>query len=120
MKITTLLLLVAGLLLTGCASVESTRQFTGMRIDQAANAEHFNGEMWGIYFLPMVPLFVPNVDNELLAVDIGNCVDLTTKKAQAKGYTDIRDLQSHRTSKWIFPTLVLWYKDVQVSCNAVK
>lgn len=103
--------------LAGCASVETTRSFNGMKVDQSGFVEHINGSVWGIYLLPMIPLLVPYEEG---LVDVDTAVNMVTKKARTLGYTRVTDLQSDCTSIWIAPTFVLWYKEVEVSCNAVK
>ncbi len=110
-------LLVSVCMLVSCASVETTRAFNGMKVDQSGLVEHINGSVWGIYLLPTIPLIVPYEEG---VVDIDTTVNMVTRKARQLGYTRVTDLQSDCTSIWIPLTFVLWYKEVEVSCNAVK
>jgi uncharacterized protein YceK len=111
------LTVAAAMLLSGCASVETTRAFHGLKVDQSPMVEHINGTIWGIYLLPTIPLIIPYEEGP---IDVDTCVNMVTRKAQQLGYTRVCDLQSHCTSWWIIPSFVLWYKEVQVSGNAVK
>ena len=117
MKTLISLIVAACVLLSSCASVESTRAFHGMKVDQSPMVEHINGDVWGIYLLPTIPLIIPYEEGP---IEVDTCVNMVTKKAQQLGYTRVCDLQSHCTSFWIIPSFVLWYKEVEVSCNAVR
>ena len=111
------LTVTASMLLSSCSSLETSRAYHGMKVDQSPMVEHINGTVWGIYLLPTIPLIIPYEEGQ---IDVDTCVNMVTKEAQKLGYTRVCDLQSHCTSTWIFPSFVLWYKEVQVSCNAVK
>jgi hypothetical protein len=104
-------------MLAGCAHVETTRSFNGVQVADSPVVEHINGCVWGFNFLPMVPLFYPYDEGP---VDIDTAVNLVTREARRGGFTRVQDLQSDVTSWWIPFTLVLWYRDVEVSCNAVR
>ena len=103
--------------LCGCANVETTRSFNGVMVDDSPVVEHINGCIWGFNFLPMIPLFYPYDEGQL---NIDTAVNMVTREARRGGFTRIENLQTDITSVWIPFTLVLWYRDVEVSCNAIR
>jgi hypothetical protein len=104
-------------MLSSCAYVETTRSFNGVQVADSPVVEHMNGGVWGFNFLPMVPLFYPYDEGQL---NIDTAVNMVTREARRAGFTRIEGLQTDITSVWIPFTLVLWYRDVEVSCNAVR
>ena len=46
--------------------------------------------------------------------------DMVTRKSKELGATHTLNLTSQRFSPWIAPLLLFWYKDTQVSGNAVN
>ena len=114
---------VLAVLLVGCASVSTTRNFNGLKVSDptATPVAHLNGDIWTIYFLPSLRL-VPAVDSDgnTYFVDLDDGVGLVTKKAASMGASRVTDLQSHMTSFMIFPPFLLWYKDVEISANALR
>ncbi|NLF37963.1 hypothetical protein GX586_00870 [bacterium] len=105
-------------LLLGCASVDSTKSFNGMRVSDpsATPIAHINADTWGIYFFS-IPLFYPYEEGY---VDIDTTVGLVTSEARRIGANRVTDMQSDVTSVWLPFTFVLFYKECQVSANAVR
>ena len=118
----------AAVLMSACSSVEVATTFNNQKITEAQNAvcvEHLNADIWGIYLFNL-PLFSGSskqpgrcaVFTDTVRVD--NAVAMLTKKAATEDATTITDLSSERTSCWIPIFLVIWYKDVQASGNAIR
>jgi hypothetical protein len=111
-------ILLSVILLAGCASVESTRAFNGLKAGDAMVAEHINGNVWGVYLFSAVPLFVPYSEG---LVDVDTTVNMVTRKARQLGYTKITDLQSSMSSEPLDLTFyILWINSCQVSGNASR
>lgn len=118
----------AGAVMTACSSIEAATTFNNQKITEAQNAvcvEHLNSEIWGIYLFNL-PLFSGSskqpgrcaVFTDTVHVD--NAVSMLTRKAAMDEATTITDLSSERTSCWIPIFLVIWYKEVQASGNAIR
>ena len=114
--------------MTACSSIEAATTFNNQKITEALNAvcvEHLNAEIWGIYLFNL-PLFSGSskqpgrcaVFTDTVRVD--NVVAMLTKKAAKDDATTIADLSSERTSCWIPIFLVIWYREVQASGNAIR
>ncbi len=102
---------------TGCASVLVSEKFNGVELDESPRPVHINGVTWGLYLFSKFPVFVPRDSG---GVSLDATMDMVTGKVQEIGATRIVDLQSQRISKWIPHTLIFWYKEVQISANAVR
>ena len=119
-----LAVLVVGV--AGCASVQSGKQLNGMglTVPNSDAIAHLNGESWGLYFLPIIPLMTGDTSSGGgMAFLSDTCrvepvVDMVTKSAKEMGAGKVTDMTSSRTSFYIPP--FFWYKSVQVSGNAVK
>ena len=115
-------------MMTACSSIESATTLNNVKITEAPNAAcvaHLNADIWGIYLFNL-PLFSGSskqpgrcaVFTDTVRVD--NAVAMLTKKAASEDAMTVTDLTSERTSCWIPIFLVIWYKDVQVSGNAIR
>lgn len=110
----------------GCASVQTGAKFNdmGLTTSNSTAVAHVNGSTWGIYFLPMFPMFTGDTaTGSGITVGTDTCriepvVDMVTRKAKAMGSEKVVDMQSTRSSFWIPP--FFWYKSVEVSGNAIK
>ena len=121
---------VAGVLfMTGCASLDVGDKFNEQRIteERYTPVAHINGDCWGIYFLPFIPLLTGDTatNGSKIAinqdtVNVGAVTEMVTRKSKALGATNTVDLSSRNESTWIIPFLFFWYKECQVSGNAVK
>ena len=116
--------MVAGL--TACSSVETAPQLNNVNLTANGNVTslaHLNGQVWGVYFLNLLPLFSGNTSK------VGQCVvfkdtvkveyavRMLTSKAANLDATAVTDLTSLKSSFWIFP---FTFKTINVSGNAVK
>ncbi|MGD0999981.1 MAG: hypothetical protein ABSA67_04700 [Candidatus Brocadiia bacterium] len=122
--------LVAGtVFMVGCASVDVAKTFNDQRLTEQRYTPiaHINGDCWGIYFLSIIPLVTGDTTTEgtQLAflkdtVNVDAVADMVTRKSKELGATHTLNLTSQRFSSWIAPVLLFWYKDTQVSGNAVN
>ncbi len=116
----------------GCASLQKGTSFNGLNLtaENKSNVAHYNGTNWGIYLLG-IPLITGDTDKavdgvmfntSLLndTVNLDSVGDMITKVAKKDGSTAVEDLVSSRKSIWLMPTLVLFYKRVEMSANGVK
>jgi hypothetical protein len=122
--------LVAGMIfMGGCASVDVAKTFNDQKLttDRSNVVAHINGDCWGVYFLSVIPLVTGDTTasspqlaffQDTLTVDAVTA--MVTRKSKELGATRSVDLVSRRDSTWLAPILLFWYKDTQVSCNAVN
>jgi uncharacterized protein YceK len=123
-----LLVVALGILVTGCASIQTATSLNDQRItaDASTPVAHVYGSNWGIYFLLYVPLLTGDTAKHGTiavgrdTVSVAAAVDMVTRKSKELGVTRTTDIQSSSTSVWIIPLPVFWYKSVQVSGNATK
>ena len=120
--------IAAAAVMSACSSVEVANTFNNVKITEAPNAaclEHLNAEIWGIYLFN-IPLLSGSskqpgrcaVFTDTVKVD--NVVTMLTRKAADDQATTVADLNSERTSTWIPVFLVIWYRSVQASGNAIR
>ena len=126
----TAMAVIAMVVLAGCASIQTAKNFNGQKIDVDKSQEvaHINADNWGFYFL-WVPLIAGSTDNigsaEFLGADtvkLDPVVVMLTKKSKTMGATRTVDLVSSVNSMMFplpFPFL-FYIKEVQVSGNAVR
>jgi hypothetical protein len=121
------LALVAVSLLAGCASLQKGTSFNGRMVDGQAPAAHYSAKNWGIYLL-WIPLLTGNtnhpgriVNTTLLSdtVNVDSLGDMITHQAQTDGATGVNDIVSSRSSLWLPPFLVLFYKSATMSATGV-
>ncbi len=116
-------------LFSGCSSVQVSEKLDEQSIsllEANANTAHITVSNWGIYVLNTVPVF--SGDNEEIGntamledhVNLNDMFDILTAKASELGASKIVDVKSSLKSRWIFPTTLLWYKEIELSGNAVK
>lgn len=112
--------------LTACSSVETATQLNNVNLTANTNTTsmaHLNGQVWGIYFLNLLPVFTGNTSKVGQCVvfkdtvKVENAVRMLTKKAISLDATCLTDLTSQRSGFWVFPFSV---KTIDVSGNAVK
>jgi len=111
----------------GCASVDTGKKLNGLALaSDGKEIAHVNAQSWGIYFLPIFPLITGNTSSTSggMAFLMDTCrvepvVDMATRAGKEMGASRMDDLQSDVTSFSVIPMLI-WYKSVQVSGNAIK
>jgi len=122
--------LIAGaVFMAGCASVDVGKTFNDQRISEERynGVAHLNGDCWGIYLLSIIPLITGDTSSNgnVIAilqdtVNVDSVTDMVTRKSKELGATRTIDLVSQRSSFWLGFLFVFWYKDCQVSGNAVN
>ena len=125
----TIMILAAAVLVAGftaCSSVETAPQLNNVSLSSNGNdttLAHLNGQVWGVYFLNLLPLFTGNtakVGQCIVfkdTVKVENAVRMITKKAASLDANRLTDLYSCKSNFWIFPFTV---KTIDVSGNAIK
>jgi len=122
------LMIATAAALTGCASVATGKDLNGQKLTlekDAPEVAHVNVTNWGIYCL-WIPLLSGSTEKPgdiafmQDTVNVNSLVDLATKESKKMGGKKLVDLTSNRNSVWIFPTFVLFFREVQVSGNSVK
>ena len=118
----------AAALFSGCSSIEKSTKFSGLSIteNRSVPVAHINGKVTGIYLFNTVPIFSGNT------YAIGKCafmkdtlniedaIKMVTRTARGYGATKIVDLHSEYEETWLWPTLIFWEREINVSGNAIK
>ncbi len=124
-----LVLLVALVsLFAGCASVEVVDRLNGQQLTTTSDKPiaHLAGDIWGYYLFGCIPLFTGDPDDEngmswfTDTVKTENAVNMVTRKSAELGASKTTDMQSFSASTGINTLWLVWYREVQVSANAVK
>lgn len=116
--------MVAGL--TACSSVETAVNLNNVSLSANGNdttIAHLNGQVWGVYFVNLLPIFTGNTAKVGQCqvfkdtVKVENAVRMLTKKAANLDATRVTDVATMRSCFWVFPFAI---KTVDVSGNAIK
>lgn len=113
-----------------CSSFDTAANLNNMKLSTDPNVTaiaHVNGEVWGVYLLGVIPFFSGSTvmperctmfeDN----VTVPRAVGMVIRTSQARLNAQYLDnLSTQKTSTWIMPSLLFWYKSVQVSANAMR
>lgn len=127
--ILSVLFVAAAVCFSACSSFEIGSVLNEQRLSTDPNVRsvaHVNGEVWGVYFfgLPMFSGSVAQPGRCVLfhdTVTVNNAVNMVTRESRAKlNGQYVVDLESERTSAWIFPLLFFWYQEIQVSGNVLQ
>ena len=120
---------VAIALLSGCASVQTSKNLNGQKIDATGSPiAHIYAENCG-YYLLWIPLITGQTEKGTVGkigfgkdtVRVEDMVDVVTRESSARGATKTLDLVSETGSWPMLPIPFLFkIKTVQVSGNAVK
>lgn len=119
---------LALVLVQGCASTQVADEFNGQKISTKSDAKdvaHILGSNWGIYCLsaPVVTGSTAPSGSTVWGkdtVNVKSVTEMVTAKSKELGATSTVDLQSSSSSFWIMPAFVLFYREIQVSGNAIK
>ena len=120
--------LVTAAVLAACSSFEIGATPNDVKIasgDTEAVA-HVNADIWGIYVFGLPVISGSSVEPGKCVVfsdtvDTSNAISFLTRNTRRKlNASGITDVQSERTTGWLVPTLFFFYRDIQVSGNAVK
>ena len=120
--------LVTAAVLAACSSFEIGATPNDVKIasgDTEAVA-HVNADIWGIYVFGLPIISGSSVEPGKCVVfsdtvDTSNAISFLTRNTRRKlNASAITDVQSERTTGWLVPTAFFFYRDIQVSGNAVK
>ncbi len=116
-------------LLSGCASVQTSKNLNGQKIDATGSPiAHINANNSG-YYLLWIPLIAGQTEAGAVGkigfgkdtVNVSSMVDVVTRESNLRGATKTVDLTSHVSSMPMMPIPFLFsIKSVEVSGNAVK
>jgi uncharacterized protein YceK len=128
-KMSVLCMAAVILAMSGCASVQiAPRESLNnqkLTAGPEQNIAHINAQNWGIYFFA-VPLLTGDPENRGSiavmkdTVNVKTVANLATKKSREFGATKSLDMVSSKSTIWIAPLLVIFYRSVEVSTNAVQ
>ena len=125
----TIMVLAAAVLVAGftaCSSVETAPQLNNVSLSPNGSdttVAHLNGQVWGFYFLNLLPVFTGNTAKVGQCVvfkdtvKVENAVRMLTKKAANLEATRLTDLTSRKDNVWL---LFFSVRTVDVSGNAIK
>lgn len=122
--------LVLGAFFAGCSSFQTATNLNDVKLTTEpgkTSIAHVHGEVWGVYLLGVIPFFTGSTitpgscamfENN---VTVPRAVGMVTKTTQSRlNAPYLTDLQSEKTSVWLFPTVLFWYKSIAVSGNALR
>jgi hypothetical protein len=112
----------------GCTSLETSKNFNGlgMTAERTKPIAHINARVFGVFLFDAFPLFCGSVnDTDKVAaftntVSLDNTLGLATRHARGIGATKMLNVNSYYYSHWLWYTLILWERQMQVSGVAVK
>ena len=131
MKKRTLMLFIAvvmGFIVTGCTSIESSKNFNGLGMTTARSKPiaHINARIYGVFLFDVFPMFCGSVNNVdkvaafVNTVSMDNALGLATRHARGLGAKKLVNLNSYYESHWLWYTVLLWERQAQVSATAIK
>jgi hypothetical protein len=114
--------------LTACSSLETSKNFNGMGFTASRTRPiaHINARVDGVFLFDVFPLFCGSVNNVdkvaafVNTVSLDNTMGMVTREARGMGATKVVDVTSYYYSRWLWYTLILWSRQMQVSATAVK
>ena len=116
------------LVFSGCSSLETTKNFNGLTVSarRTQPIAHINARVYGVFLFDAFPLFcgsvnqVDKVSAFVNTVSLNNTMGLVTREARGMGASKLVDLNSYYSSRWLWYTLILWERQMQVSVTAIK
>ncbi len=120
--------LVMGFVITGCTSLETSKNFNGLGLtaNRSKPIAHVNARVFGVFLFDAFPLFCGSVNNTdkvaafTNTVSLENAMGLATRRARGIGATKFVNVNSYYYSHWLWYTLILWERQMQVSGTAIK
>ena len=114
--------------ISACSSFEMATNTNGVKFTagEAETLGHVNADIWGVYVFGLPVISGSSVEPGKCVVfsdtvDTSNAISFLTRNTRRKlNASGITDVQSERTTGWLVPTLFFFYRDIQVSGNAVK
>ena len=119
---------VAAFALSACSSFEMATNTNNVKFTtgEAETLGHVNADIWGVYVFGLPVISGSSVEPGKCVVfsdtvDTSNAISFLTRNTRRKlNASAITDVHSERTTGWLVPTAFFFYRDVQVSGNAVK
>lgn len=119
---------VMAFVLTACSSLESTKNFNGLGVttQRSKPVAQINARIIGVFLFDAFPLFCGSVNNidKVAAftntVSLENTMGLVTHEARGLGATKVVNINTYYESYWLWFTLILWRRQMQVSALATK
>ena len=113
---------------TGCTSVETSKNFNGLGLtaNRSKPIAHINARVFGIFMFDAFPMFCGSVnDTDKVAVftntvSLNNAMGLATRTARGIGATKFVNVNSYYYSHWLWYTIILWERQMEVSGTAIK
>lgn len=119
---------VLGFAVSGCTSVETSKNFNGlgMTATRSKPIAQVNARVFGVFLFDAFPLFCGSVNNTdkvaafTNTVSLNNAMGLATRTARGIGATKFVNVNSYYYSHWLWYTIILWERQMQVSGTAIK
>ena len=119
---------VVAFALTACSSLETTKNFNGLGVtaQRSKPVAQINARIVGVFLFDAFPLFCGSVNNidKVAAftntVSLDNTMGLVSHEARGLGATKIVNITTDYESYWLWFTLILWRRQMQVSALATK
>lgn len=114
--------------ITGCTSIETSKNFNGlgMTASRSKPIAHINARVFGVFLFDAFPMFCGSVNNTdkvaafTNTVSLNNALGLATRHARGIGATKLVNVNSYYYSHWLWYTIIMWERQMQVSGTAVK
>jgi hypothetical protein len=131
MKKRVLMVFVAAVMafaITGCTSVETSKNFNGlgMTASRSKPIAQINARVFGVFLFDAFPMFCGSVNNVdkvaafVNTVSLENAMGLATRHARGLGATKMVNVNSYYYSHWLWYTIIMWERQMQVSGTAIK
>jgi len=119
---------VVAVAITGCTSVETSKNFNGMGMTASRSkpVAQINARVYGVFLFDAFPMFCGSVNNTdkvaafVNTVSLENTLGLATRTARGLGATKVVNVNSYYYSHWLWYTVILWERQMQVSGTAIK
>ena len=119
---------VLGFAVSGCTSIETSKNFNGlgMTATRSKPIAQVNARVFGVFLFDAFPLFCGSVNNTdkvaafTNTVSLNNAMGLATRTARGIGATKFVNVNSYYYSHWLWYTIILWERQMQVSGTAIK
>jgi hypothetical protein len=123
-----LILLTVLSLISGCATVDVGNNYNNQKITttDAIPIAHINANNYGYYLFSFYPIWTGQPGNANTSsyfideVNVAKVTEMLTKKSKELGATKTVDLQSTVTYTGGWSLWIIYFKEVQVSGNAIK
>lgn len=120
---------VMAAVITGCSSLETSQNFNGLGVTDSRSSQavaHINARVYGVFLFDWVPLFCGSVNTVsksaifVNTVNVNNTLGMVAREARGLGATKLININSYYESHWLWYTLMLWSRQMQISATAAK